>query len=188
MNATRRALADLSASLGLQDAFPVLRQPGFVFDESLMKILLWTALACGLAALAWHLADILPKRLARQTRWGEAGSVEAIRGAGGIAAARESADELARQGRVVEAMHVLLLQGLAEMRQRLDQRFADSLTSREILRRAPVPPEGRLALGELIAGVERAYFGDHPAGAAEYAYCRQRFEALSAALNAGSQA
>ena len=37
-----------------------------------------------------------------------------------------AADELAAQGRFVEAMHVLLLQALADIRRRLDEEFADS--------------------------------------------------------------
>ncbi len=53
-----------------------------------------------------------------------------------------AADELAAEGRFVEAMHVLLLQALADMRRRLDEQFADSLTSREILRACQAPGRG----------------------------------------------
>ena len=37
----------------------------------------------------------------------------------------DAADDLAAQGRFVEAMHVLLLQALADIRRRLDEEFAE---------------------------------------------------------------
>lgn len=183
----REALASLGGALGLQDSFPgpkpLAAQPRLE-APGILRVLLWIAVACGAAALAWYLMDILPKGIARRTRWGAAAE-GASAAPGSNAAAQENADDLARQGRFVEAMHLLLLQSLAEMRKRLDQRFADSLTSREILRRAPVSGPARSALGDLIEVVERAYFGDHPAGPAEYQLCRARFAALDAALRGG---
>jgi hypothetical protein len=102
------------------------------------------------------------------------------------AEAMTTADELARQGRFVEAMHTLLLQSLADMRQRLDEQFADSLTSREILRGSRLPDNGRASLREIIARVEWTYFGHHPAGPADYQACRERFSELSQALHGGA--
>ena len=93
-----------------------------------------------------------------------------------------AADDLARQGRFVEAMHALLLQGLADIRQRIGDRFADSLTSREILRRARLSDRGRASLRDIIARVEWTYFGENPADAADYAACRSSFSVLAAAL------
>jgi hypothetical protein len=99
-----------------------------------------------------------------------------------------AADELARQGRFVEAMHALLLEGLAELRLRLDNRFADSLTSREILRRARLSEPGRVALRDMIAGVELTYFGARPARPADYQSCRASFAALARALGDAASA
>jgi hypothetical protein len=93
-----------------------------------------------------------------------------------------TADEFARQGRFVEAMHTLLLQALAEIRHRLDERFADSLTSREILRSPRLPEPGRAPLREIIARVEWTYFGEHPAEAADYQACRRHFSEFAEAL------
>jgi hypothetical protein len=84
-------------------------------------------------------------------------------------------------------MHVLLLQGLDEMRMRLDLRFADSLTSREIVSRANAPAAAKTALGEIIRWVELAYFGDHPADRNDYDACRRSFIALGGALGAGGR-
>jgi hypothetical protein len=96
-----------------------------------------------------------------------------------------AADDLAAQGRFVEAMHVLLLLGLDEMRLRLDFRFADSLTSREIVVRSNAPADAKTALREIIQWVELAYFGDHPADRNDYDACRRSFLALGSALGAG---
>jgi hypothetical protein len=101
---------------------------------------------------------------------------------GAAAEVTAAADDLARQGRFVEAMHALLLQGLAEIRQRIGDRFADSLTSREILRGARLSDRGRSSLRDIIARVEWTYFGENPADAADYAACRNNFGILAAAL------
>ncbi len=99
------------------------------------------------------------------------------------AAVLGAADELAAEGRFVEAMHVLLLQGLADIRQGLDEQFADSLTSREILRSTRLSDAGRAALRDIVNRVEWTYFGRHPAASADYAACRASFNALAQALH-----
>jgi hypothetical protein len=94
-----------------------------------------------------------------------------------------AADDLARQGRFVDAMHVLLLQGLADIRRHLGEQFADSLTSREILRSTKLSDAGRTPLRDIITRVEWTYFGSHPAERADYAACRASFDALAHALH-----
>jgi hypothetical protein len=115
----------------------------------------------------------------------DAGDASADRAAGPQSPAEVmvTADELAREGRFVEAMHMLLLQSLADMRQHLHAGFADSLTSREILRSARLPERGRASLREIIARVEWTYFGQHPAEAADYQACRKHFGELAQALH-----
>src|SRR5262249_10252575 len=94
-----------------------------------------------------------------------------------------AADDLARQGRFVDAMHVLLLQGLADIRRYLSEEHADSLTSREILRSTKLSDTGREPLRDIIARVEWTYFGKHPAEREDYAACRASFDALARALH-----
>jgi hypothetical protein len=94
----------------------------------------------------------------------------------------EAADELAARGRFVEAMHLLLLHGLAHIRQRLDQQFSDSLTSREILYSTNLPEAARASLRDVVGRVELTYFGQRPAGLADYTACRESFNALGRAL------
>ena len=76
---------------------------------------------------------------------------------------RKAADELAAQGHFVEAMHVLLLQALADIRRRLREEFADSMTSREILRSKHLSDDLRGPLREVVNRVEVTYFGEQPA-------------------------
>jgi hypothetical protein len=98
-----------------------------------------------------------------------------------------AADELAGQGRFVEAMHVLLLRGLADIRMRLDEPFADSLTSREILRNMRLPEKVREALRDVVGRVEWTYFGENPAGREDYLACRGSFDVLEQALHGSAR-
>ena len=100
-------------------------------------------------------------------------------------AATVKADDLAGQGRFVEAMHLLLLQTLTDLRQRLRVEFADSLTSREILRHAQLSDPNRMLLRDIVARVEWCHFGGYPAALADYVACRQSFEALLASVGNG---
>jgi Domain of unknown function (DUF4129) len=175
------------AALDLQTAFPNAAvanadAPWLSFGDP-VRLLLWGAVAIGAIVIALYLRDILPGGgIARRRRWDADDSDFAKAGGGAEAQAQISADELARLGRFVEAMHVLLLQALADMHRRLDVAIVDSLTSREILRRAKVSPLAKSALQEIIGAVERAYFGDHPADESDYLSCRSNFSAFVGAL------
>jgi hypothetical protein len=148
--------------------------------------LLWALVALGVLFVLYHLRDIIPgwPRSAVE-EWAASGDGAGLTGQS-PADILLTADELAREGRYVDAMHMLLLKGLGDIRQRLNEQFADSLTSREIMRRARLSDAGAAALRDIVLGVERTYFGEHPAGPPEYEACRRRFDELSAAL-AGTQ-
>jgi hypothetical protein len=173
-----RATSDLAGSLDLQTEFPSIKpeeveSPDFL-SADLVRVLLWVAVIAGAGVLAYFIRDVLPAfGLAGRSRWDDHADGAGISGGGVDEATRVAADELAAQGHFVEAMHVLLLQGLDEMRMRLDLRIADSLTSREIVSRSNAPPDAKAALREIIQRVERAYFGDHPADRTGYDACRR---------------
>jgi hypothetical protein len=177
----RSAAADAIRRLDLQTELDPAPEPPRLRIE-VPEWVLWIVLAGGAAVLLYHLRDVIPLwRLSRGDHWDE-GHGEAAGGAGRApAAVIGAADELARQGRFVEAMHVLLLQALAELRGRLDEPFADSLTSREILRRVPLSDRVRKSLRELVTRVEWTYFGDYPAAEADYLACRSSFNDLAQA-------
>ena len=144
--------------------------------------LLWVAVVGGVLVLGYFLRDSLPLYDRSRRIVARDDGVHPASQPGAMNVAQTEADELARLGRYVEAMHVLLLQSLAEMRRRLGISIADSLTSREILRRVELPEIGRASLGAIIQQVERTYFGQQGADQADYNTCNDSFNALKQAL------
>ena len=177
---------DSIRALDLQTEFPRKVEPVRI---PIPSFLLWIGLIVAVILVLYALSDSIPFLLR-----GRRGDWEAADDAAGEGAlARESdalaaADALSREGRFVEAMHMLLLQGLTDIRERSSEQFADSLTSREILRGARLSTEGGTSLRAIIAAVERTYFGGYPAEPADYATCRQNFDALRRALHGGAPA
>ena len=150
---------------------------------------LWLVLILAVAGLLYALREELMNLIRRPATGWEAqpaGAGEAAIGSETDALA--AADRLSREGNFVEAMHVLLLHSLAEIRRQLGEKFADSLTSREIVRVARLTAAARTALREIVAAVERTYFGPYPAEAGDYTTCRQNFETLAQALRGGAPA
>ena len=146
--------------------------------------MLWLIIAIAIGVLLYAFRDMIP--LLRPGPGGDWSSDESALDDGTArtpAAAVGAADELAAKGRFVEAMHVLLLQGLAAIRARLDEQFADSLTSREILRSTRLSDTGRASLRDIVDRVELTYFGQRPAALPDYVACRASFNALTQALD-----
>ena len=175
-------------SLDLQTE--LLREPEpFAWKLRLPPEVLWVVVVAGIAALLYAFRDLIPAlRTGRDGGWAaeQAGSAE--QGAQPPEIALGAADALATQGRFAEAMHVLLLQALAVIRRRLDEPFADSMTSREILRSRELSDAMRQPLREVVGRVEWTYFGEHPAARDDYAACRASFAALAHALHGGAAA
>jgi len=166
------------------------RQPESVsYSLRLPSETLYLAVAVGLAVLLYAFRDMIPVlRAGRGGAWGDDGDDALEPGPRAPEVVLGAADELARQGRFVEAMHVLLLQALAEIRRRLDEEFAVSLTSREILRSKRLSDDLRRPLREVVARVEWTYFGEHPAVRDDYLACRTSFNALTTALHRSAAA
>lgn len=164
-------------------------QPTRVVPIKIPAEVLWLALIIALAVLLYALREELMNLFRRR----ETGWEAPPPGAGEVAIGSDTdalaaADRLSREGNFVEAMHVLLLHSLAEIRRQLGEKFADSLTSREIVRVARLTVGARGALRDIVAAVERTYFGPYPAAAGDYATCRQNFETLAQALRGGAPA
>jgi len=164
--------------LDLQTAFPR-GEEALRWHFHLPPEMFWVVVAIAVAILLYLLGDMTAFLRAGSRAWRQE---EPAPGANRVAdeiKSLEQADELAAAGRFMEAMHVLLLQGLAHMRHRLGQQFSDSLTSREILRSTHLSQAARLALGDVVGRVERTYFGKQPAGLADYMACRESFHTLT---------
>jgi hypothetical protein len=185
-SAAQRAAEQAIKDLGLQSTLPHFEPAPIATDGGwnfqLPEWSLWVMAALGIALLLYLFKDYIPILRGRGAGdWGEAGDPAAPRQA--RAAGRyQLAEALARDGRFVEAMHELLLEALGEIRARLGDRLADSLTSREILRKAPLTEPGQAALREIIGRVEWTYFGEHPGQRNDYLVCRDSFERLRATL------
>jgi hypothetical protein len=144
---------------------------------------LWIAVIVGVIVLLYAFRDMIPMlRAGRGGAWAEDETAALATGPRAPEIVLDAADDLAAQGRFVEAMHVLLLQALADIRRRLDEQFADSMTSREILHSRQVADALRRPLREVINRVEWTYFGGHPAGREDYLACRSSFSTLAQAL------
>jgi hypothetical protein len=188
--ARRSALAegDLQASLPTGEPAPT----AWSLDLPLPPIpreVFWILALGGVLFALYHLRDVIPGWFGRSARgWTQEGEGGTLAPAAAAAAVMREADELARAGLYGEAMHRLLLKSLADIRRRLGLSFSDSLTSREILGRARLPANGNEALRDIVLRVELSYFGERPAGPADYEACRRRFDELAAALDAGAPA
>jgi hypothetical protein len=156
-------------------------------DIDAVTWLLWLAIAFGVVFVLYPLRDqLFLGRMRRPEDWdGHAQGANSKPDESALALASAHSEELAAQGRYREAIHVLLLHALSEMRQRLKTQFADSLTSREILRAAKLPAAGNAALLDMIGRVERSYFGEYPTGVDDYAACRSSFDTFKLSLSAG---
>jgi hypothetical protein len=158
------------------------------FHLKLPPEVLWLVIAVAVGILLYSVRDMIPLLGSRTSdSWTEDGSVSPEINQKDPAVILAAADELASQGRFVEAMHVLLLRGLADIRARLDEPFADSLTSREILRNMRLPEKVRDALRDVVGRVEWTYFGEHPAGRDDYLACRMSFDVLEQALHGSAR-
>jgi hypothetical protein len=149
---------------------------------------LWIVIAVVIAILLFVFRDLIPGWRSRQRPDWATEEGQGDTRARTPAAVLGAADQLAAEGRFVDAMHVLLLQGLAAIRERLDEHFADSLTSREILRSTRLSETGRTSLRDIISRVELTYFGQRPAALADYVACRASFNTLAEALHKSAAA
>ena len=151
------------------------------FPQSI-RLLLWGAVIVGVLVAAWSLRDSLPVISRSRKIVVPKQSSPSPAPSNRLEEARLEADDLARKGHYGEAMHLLLLNSLSELRRQLKTSFAISLTSREILRRVQLPDTGRQSLRAIIAAVERTYFRGDDAGQADYFDCRSNFETLKQSL------
>lgn len=151
--------------------------------------LLWLiVIATVVLAVAWLVLLLFDPSRRWRARPDESGDVS--RGedppAGLSAAPLGDAEALAARGEYAEAIHVLLLRTLDELRRRIDTSFADSLTSREIVTSLKMPRAARVALADLVTAVELTYFGGRRPARDQYVRCREHFERFAAAYAGGA--
>jgi hypothetical protein len=155
---------------------------------ALLRYLLWVAVIIGILVVVWSLRNSLPVMDRSQKIVAPIESPPSLAQSQRMEEARLEADDLARQGHYREAMHLLLLQSLSELRRQLGTSFAISMTSREILRRVHLSDIGRQSLTAIIGSVEQTYFGAQDAGRDDYSVCRSHFEMLKQSLVTAARA
>lgn len=98
---------------------------------------------------------------------------------------RQTADQLAAEGKFAEAIHALLQQTLGELVVVAKHKISDAATSREIARQLTLAPAAGQALAALIAAVERTHFGDEVPAHGDYAQCRATFDVFAQTYRGG---
>src|SRR5690349_8769140 len=129
---------------------------GLFPDAAYARILLWTVIALGVAALLWALYNRIrhgewrlrprlaaPADLSGDEEWSpdEAGARSWL----------EEADTLAREGRYAEAIHHLLFRSVEDIARRRPTLVRPALTSRELAASEAIPNRAR----DLFAGIAR---------------------------------
>ena len=86
------------------------------------------------------------------------------------------ADALAAQGRFAEAVHVLLLRSVEDMRRWRPRAVEPSLTSRDLSDLEVLPPPARVAFSAMARLVETSLFGGRPIGEEAFKQSRKAYE------------
>ena len=150
--------------------------------KDIIRIVLITLLVVGGLLLLFFIVNSLPslrETIKRRTAGREETGTTALAADADrerLEIALSEADRLARQGAYGEALHLLLLYCLNEMRRRFGLGLPPSLTSREILGLSALPEIRRTGLSVIVSAVEISHFGGRPADEMTYRLCRQRCE------------
>ncbi|WGM39458.1 hypothetical protein AMEJIAPC_02378 [Caulobacter sp. NIBR1757] len=88
------------------------------------------------------------------------------------------ADALAAEGRFDEAVHMLLLRGVADIIARRPRLIGPALTSRDIAALPDLPEQARPAFALIAEIVERSFFGGRPVDEAGWLRAREAYEQL----------
>ncbi|MDB5471194.1 MAG: hypothetical protein JWR84_2754 [Caulobacter sp.] len=88
------------------------------------------------------------------------------------------ADGLAAEGRFDEAVHMLLLRGVADIVARRPRLIGPALTSRDIAGLPDLPERARPAFALIAEIVERSFFGGRPVDEAGWLQAREAYEQL----------
>lgn len=90
-----------------------------------------------------------------------------------------AADQLAGEGRFLDAAHLLLLRSVEDIQKHRPKALRVSYTAREIALLPALPDAARSAFAGIARVVERGLFGGRPVDAEDFAACRAAYEAFA---------
>jgi hypothetical protein len=137
----------------------------FLPDAAYARILLWTVVVLGAAALLWVLYNRIRHgewslKLPRLAPVGDmAADEEWAPDQGRARSWLEEADALAGEGRFAEAIHHLLFRSIEDIAHRRPALVRPALTSRELAASQGVPGRARELFAGIADKVERSLFG-----------------------------
>ena len=147
-----------------------------------LKVVFWAGVALGAAAILWVIVRDLPFAARfRRKKPVDAQAADWRPDAGAAHALVEDADRLARDGRVVDAFHLLLFRSIEDIGAKRPEAVRAALTSRDIVEAAPLSDAGRAAFRLIADAVERSFFAGRPAGRDEFDRCRNQYQAFALA-------
>lgn len=167
---------------------------GFTFDippalREVLRVLMWIVFVAGGALVAYYLLN--EARLF--SRWKKGGwrpedeGGDTATGAPGQGAATfADYESLAARGEFGEAVHVLLLRSIMLIRDR-GVALSTSLTSREILRKAPLQETEKDAFKTLVGVAELTHFGGRGATESDFLHCRDLFHRIAQGSAGGNR-
>ena len=154
--------------------------------ELVLEMLSWVVAAVVVILLASYLYG-----LASRSRWPKwfsgHDSLEAADGGAthrlgkdGLGVQFEEIEQLAREGRFGEAVHLILLRCFEVLRQQSSTARDAALTSREVLARATLTAQARASLAFIVSAVEVGHFGGQEINRSVYQQCLDRYRVIAA--------
>lgn len=136
----------------------------------MVRYVAWTLIAAGAVYLAWLVVRNIRRnrKLSVDVEPFPAGTVEQP---GAPHSALEDVERLARNGALAEAVHMLLLRFIADIRTRQGTDVQPALTSREVVASVSLPQAARTSLAFIVASVERTRFGGMEIDRATFERC-----------------
>jgi len=154
----------------------------FIPDAPYARILLWSVLAVGVAALCWMIWTRAQEGQWRMPRWRRRRLPELLEAeeewqpeAAPVRAWLEEADALAGEGCYAEAAHHLLLRSVEDIGRRRPGLVQPAITSRDLASAPAMPQRARQLFSGIAAVVERSLFGGRAVDAGDWAECRAAY-------------
>ena len=178
---------EYQTSLPEPDSFPQFQIPSFL--GTVIEILAWVfaiATALFLITVVVRLIMARRRRLAEGPSDGDGKKHGPVIRAEDLNIDLDKIKAMAAEGRLADAIHLLLLQTLQSLGRLSEIELDPSWTSREILRRISLAPAAGEALQGLVSMVEISHFGDADPTPDDFERCLQRYESFIQALRGES--